>query len=95
MKTLRRFPEKRDLINIANNLSDLRSSIVKEIDIDNFSFIIKVYQNGKNGKITIVSDDLKQLLGNTLVNEMFTTPMRTVCIIGLPIPSDSKIRGAK
>lgn len=73
MKTLRRFPEKRDLINIANNLSDLRSSIVKEIDIDNLSFIIKVYQNGKNGKITIVSDDLKQLLGDTLVNEMFTT----------------------
>ena len=29
------------------------------------------------------------------VNVMFTIPMRTVCIIGLPIPSDSKIRGAK
>ena len=31
----------------------------------------------------------------TRVNEMFTTPISTVCIIGLPIPSDSKIRGAK
>lgn len=73
MKTLRRIPEKKDLVNVKNNLSDLKSSIAKEINLDKFSFIIKIYQDEKNGKITISSDDLKQFLGDTLVNEMFST----------------------
>ena len=31
----------------------------------------------------------------TRVNVMLITPISTVCVIGLPMPMDSKIRGAK
>lgn len=73
MKTLRRFPEKKDYINIANNLSDLRTAIAKELNLDKLSIFINVYQNKNNGCIKIFSDDLKQLLGINLVHEMFST----------------------